>query len=104
MPMQNNKGGEDLALTHWLPWLQKCLNGLSNVSVALRSGKTQYPLYRGWTGLVVDLDRHKILSHPGIQSPDCPSRKDYTIPVVQSPVSEDGGKISSETYETSYTI
>lgn len=59
---------------------------------------------------MVGLDGHKILSHPGIRSQDCPASRDYTIPVVQFPVSEtnfnpqDGGKISSESYETSYMV
>ena len=112
MPMQNNRGGGDLAPAHSLPWLQKCLNGLRNVSVAFRSGKTQYPLYRGagraswsvWMGI-------KSLSHPGsIRSPDCPARCDYTIPAVRFLVHETNfnpkmeAKISSETYDISYTV
>jgi hypothetical protein len=48
--------------THSFPWHQKGLDGLRNVSVALRPGKSQYPLYRGLDGLVVGLDEHEVSS------------------------------------------
>jgi hypothetical protein len=60
VPIQDKRGGEDIVRTHSLTWLQNGLDGLRNVSVALRPGKSQYPLYRGLDGLVVGLDEHEV--------------------------------------------
>jgi len=60
MPMEDKREGGDMVPNHSLPWLQKGLDGLRNVSVALRPGKAQYSLYWGMDGLVVGLDVHEV--------------------------------------------
>jgi len=96
--------------THSLPCLQKGLDDLRNVLVALRLGKAQYLFYRGLDGLVVGLDGHEVSPtwvfdlrtvQPVATTLSLPFsfvylKQIFTLKMV--------AKSSPETYETSYTV
>jgi len=110
MPMQDKRGGGDIVPTNSLPWFQKCLDGLCNVSVALRPGKSQCPSYRGLDGFVVGLDEHevsptRVFDLRTVQPSATTLSMSFTFVYLQQIFTlKMEAKRSSETYEKSYTV